>query len=44
VRAVADLGPLRPWLESQPSRPILLDAKVTAERGAWWLEEAFRGH
>jgi acetolactate synthase I/II/III large subunit len=44
VRAVGDLEPLRQWLGSQPSRPILLDAKVTSERGSWWLEEAFRGH
>ena len=44
ARAPADLGPVREWLESGPTRPILIDAKVTAERGAWWLEEAFRGH
>jgi hypothetical protein len=25
-------------------RPLVVDAKVTANRGAWWLEEAFRGH
>ena len=22
----------------------VIDAKVTADRGSWWLEEAFRGH
>jgi acetolactate synthase-1/2/3 large subunit len=44
VRALADLGPVREWLASEPTRPILIDAKVTSERGAWWLEEAFRGH
>jgi acetolactate synthase I/II/III large subunit len=44
VQSVTDLEPLRHWLDSKPSRPILLDAKVTAERGSWWLEEAFRGH
>jgi acetolactate synthase I/II/III large subunit len=44
VRAPGDLGPVREWLASEPTRPIVIDAKVTAERGAWWLEEAFRGH
>ncbi len=44
ARSVADLEPVREWLQARPPRPILIDAKVTAERGAWWLEEAFRGH
>jgi acetolactate synthase I/II/III large subunit len=44
VRGPGDLGPVRDWLASEPTRPILIDAKVTAERGSWWLEEAFRGH
>ncbi len=44
VRSLADLQPLRAWLQDRPPRPILVDAQVTADRGAWWLEEAFRGH
>jgi acetolactate synthase-1/2/3 large subunit len=44
VRSTADLGPVREWLASQPSRPMLIGAKVTSAHGAWWLEEAFRGH
>jgi thiamine pyrophosphate-dependent acetolactate synthase large subunit-like protein len=44
VRTADDLGPVRDWLESRPGRPIVIDAKVTSDRGAWWLEEAFRGH
>ncbi|MGB6453605.1 MAG: thiamine pyrophosphate-dependent enzyme, partial [Streptosporangiaceae bacterium] len=44
VRSVADLEPVREWLGSRPARPILIDARVTSERGSWWLEEAFRGH
>jgi acetolactate synthase I/II/III large subunit len=44
VRSLADLEPLRAWLQARPPRPILIDAQVTADRGAWWLEEAFRGH
>jgi len=44
VRSLADLEPVRTWLHARPHRPILIDAQVTADRGAWWLEEAFRGH
>jgi hypothetical protein len=25
-------------------RPLLVDAKVVADRPSWWLEEAFCGH
>jgi len=44
VRKAEDLGPVREWLAGPRSAPILVDAKVTADRGSWWLEEAFRGH
>jgi acetolactate synthase I/II/III large subunit len=44
VRTADDLGPVRDWLESRPGRPIVIHAKVTSDHGAWWLEEAFRGH
>jgi thiamine pyrophosphate-dependent acetolactate synthase large subunit-like protein len=44
VRQSADLGPLRDWLAGPRDKPIVLDAKITSERGSWWLEEAFRGH
>ena len=44
VRGPGDLGQVRDWLETTPSRPIVIDAKVTSTHGSWWLEEAFRGH
>ena len=44
VRSLADLGPVRDWLDGPRERPMLIDAKVTSARGSWWLEEAFRGH
>jgi acetolactate synthase I/II/III large subunit len=44
VRGVADLGAVRDWLAGPRQRPLLIDAKITSERGSWWLEEAFRGH
>ena len=44
VRMVEDLRPVTGWLAAGRRTPLLIDAKVTREHGAWWLEEAFRGH
>jgi acetolactate synthase I/II/III large subunit len=44
VTRVDDLAAVRAWLDGPRDRPLLVDAKVTADRGSWWLEEAFRGH
>ncbi|MEW1589321.1 thiamine pyrophosphate-dependent enzyme [Micromonospora vinacea] len=44
VRTVDDLAPVRGWLGGPRTRPLVIDAKVCAARGSWWLEEAFRGH
>jgi thiamine pyrophosphate-dependent acetolactate synthase large subunit-like protein len=44
VTRVDDLAPVRTWLDGPRDHPLLIDAKITAERGSWWLEEAFRGH
>ncbi|MGI5152486.1 thiamine pyrophosphate-binding protein [Plantactinospora sp. CA-294935] len=44
VREIDDLAPVRDWLAGPRDRPLVVDAKITSERGAWWLEEAFRGH
>jgi len=43
VRALSDLAPVRAWLSGPRERALLIDAKITARGGAWWLEEAF-GH
>ena len=44
VRQPGDLDPVRGWLDGPRDQPLVIDAKVTSERGSWWLEEAFRGH
>jgi acetolactate synthase-1/2/3 large subunit len=44
VRAPTDLAGVTGWLDGPRDTPLLIDAKVTSGRGAWWLEEAFRGH
>ncbi|HEU4424123.1 MAG TPA: thiamine pyrophosphate-binding protein [Pilimelia sp.] len=44
VRRLADLAAVRDWLAGPADRPLLVDAKITSDRGSWWLQEAFRGH
>ena len=44
VTRVGDLAAVQTWLAGARERPLLIDAKVTADRASWWLEEAFRGH
>ena len=43
VRSVDDLTPVKDWLSSGPTRPLVIDAKVVSDTGSWWLQEAF-GH
>ena len=44
VRSVADLAAVRAWLQGRPNRPLVIDAKIASDGGAWWLAEAFKGH
>ncbi|MEU4314639.1 thiamine pyrophosphate-binding protein [Nocardia sp. NPDC024068] len=48
VRTVADLAGVRGWLDEYRAtgrgRPLVIDAKITSDGGAWWLAEAFAGH
>ncbi|GAA2201037.1 thiamine pyrophosphate-binding protein [Sinomonas flava] len=48
VRTLDDLDAVGRWLASGPNgvpdRPLVLDAKVASDGGAWWLQEAFKGH
>ncbi|MEU8804227.1 thiamine pyrophosphate-binding protein [Spirillospora sp. NPDC048819] len=44
VRRREDLAAVADWLAGPRDRPMVVDAKVTRGRPAWWLEEAFRGH
>jgi len=44
VRRQQDLGAVKRWLAGPRSTPLLVDAKVSAKRASWWLEEAFKGH
>lgn len=48
IRTPADLAIVQTWLtsgpNSRPDRPLVLDAKIASDGGAWWLHEAFKGH
>ncbi len=44
IRTPADLSAVATWLAGPRQRPLVVDAKITANHGSWWLEEAFRGH
>jgi len=44
VRSREDLKAVAEWVRGPRDRPLVIDAKVVSDRGAWWLEEAFRGH
>ncbi|MFI5893729.1 thiamine pyrophosphate-binding protein [Actinoplanes sp. NPDC051513] len=44
VRDASDLAPVTAWAAGPRTAPMVIDAKVTAIRPSWWLEEAFRGH
>jgi acetolactate synthase I/II/III large subunit len=44
VRSIADLNPLRAWVNGPRDRAIVVDAKVAGNEASWWLAEAFRGH
>ncbi|WP_214104348.1 thiamine pyrophosphate-binding protein [Acrocarpospora catenulata] len=43
VRSGEDLAGVAEWLAGPRELPLVVDAKVAADRGSWWLEEAFRG-
>ncbi|MFE4667038.1 thiamine pyrophosphate-binding protein [Streptomyces sp. NPDC056716] len=43
VRSRGDLDAVTAWVAGPRSAPMLVDAKVVSDHGAWWLEEAFHG-
>ena len=44
VRNLADLDAVQTWLDSNPAKPLVIDAKIASDSGSWWLAEAFKGH
>ncbi|EOM75514.1 thiamine pyrophosphate-binding protein [Rhodococcus rhodnii] len=43
VRRREDLAAVKTWLDAEPARPLVVDAKTVSNEGSWWLVEAF-GH
>ncbi|TDL39734.1 thiamine pyrophosphate-binding protein [Arthrobacter nitrophenolicus] len=44
VRSVGDLAVVSEWLAGPRSAPLVIDARIASDGGAWWLAEAFKGH
>lgn len=44
VRTVADLSGVTDWLNGARDTPLVVDARIASDGGAWWLAEAFKGH
>ncbi len=44
VRGIDDMDAVVSWVSGDRSRPLLIDAKIVDDGGAWWLKDAFRGH
>ncbi|MFC4942148.1 thiamine pyrophosphate-binding protein [Pseudonocardia sp. GCM10023141] len=44
VRTPADLAGVSAWVAGPRDKPLLVDAKIASDGGAWWLAEAFKGH
>lgn len=44
VRRVEDLVLLEEWLAGPRDSPVVVDAKISDDGGAWWLTEAFESH
>ncbi|SDK36167.1 Acetolactate synthase large subunit [Cryobacterium psychrotolerans] len=44
VRTPTDLDAVQGWLDGPRNAPLVIDAKIASDGGAWWLAEAFKGH
>ncbi|WP_298591584.1 thiamine pyrophosphate-binding protein [uncultured Kocuria sp.] len=44
VRTREDLAAVSAWVDGPRDRPLVVDARIVSDGGAWWLAEAFKGH
>jgi len=44
VKDIGDLGAVSGWLAGRRETPLVIDARIASDGGAWWLAEAFKGH
>ncbi|WP_166975606.1 thiamine pyrophosphate-binding protein [Brevibacterium atlanticum] len=44
VEALSDLDAVTEWIAGSPTKPLIIDAHISSDGGAWWLQEAFSHH
>ncbi|MEV4951181.1 thiamine pyrophosphate-binding protein [Paenarthrobacter nitroguajacolicus] len=44
VQRPEDLARVKEWLAGPRKAPLVIDARIASDGGAWWLAEAFKGH
>lgn len=44
VKDIGDLKAVSGWLAGRRETPLVIDARIASDGGAWWLAEAFKGH
>lgn len=44
VTEMGDLETVDQWLAGSPDAPLIIDAHIASDGGAWWLQEAFSHH
>lgn len=44
VRKREDLSQVIDWVDGPRDSPLVIDARIASDGGAWWLAEAFKGH
>ncbi|WP_264669651.1 thiamine pyrophosphate-binding protein [Arthrobacter sp. VKM Ac-2550] len=44
VEGTDDLEAVSGWLAGRRDTPLVIDARIASDGGAWWLAEAFKGH
>ncbi|GLB69006.1 thiamine pyrophosphate-binding protein [Arthrobacter mangrovi] len=44
VRTEEDLAAVAGWVSGPREKPLVIDARIASDGGAWWLAEAFKGH
>ncbi|MDR7330844.1 thiamine pyrophosphate-binding protein [Corynebacterium guangdongense] len=44
VEKLADLDAVQEWLDGPRTGPLVVDARIASDGGAWWLAEAFATH
>lgn len=44
VEDLSDLDAVSEWVAREADTPLVIDARIASDGGAWWLQEAFSNH